>query len=134
MTDADPQEPQPQPGAASAAWLRRGEVGFALLLTVAFAAACGLLMTRHEMWRDELRAWQLAQDSGSLRDLFAFLPYEGHPCLWYLGLFLLTGVTHQAGWMQALHLALAATSAFLFLRWAPFSRLAWGLFVFGYFP
>jgi hypothetical protein len=43
-------------------------------------------------------------------------------------------VTRNPAAMQALHLAIAVGSTYIFLRFAPFTRLQRVLFVFGYFP
>ncbi|MBN1674152.1 MAG: hypothetical protein JXR37_24095 [Kiritimatiellae bacterium] len=89
---------------------------------------------RHEMWRDELQAWLIAKDSGSVAELFRNMRYEGHPALWHAALFLLSRATPHPFAMQLLHAALATAAAALFLAFAPFSRLHKGLFVLGYFP
>ncbi|HKH43872.1 MAG TPA: hypothetical protein VKM72_04335 [Thermoanaerobaculia bacterium] len=115
-----------------------GRTRFAAAVTFAFVAAGGLGMLCHEMWRDELQAWLLAAQSGSLPELFHNLRYEGHPALWHLLLFAVSRITGRitgALWaMQVLHLAIAASAVFLFARNAPFSRHARALFAFGYFP
>jgi hypothetical protein len=86
------------------------------------------------MWRDELQPWTIAASSNSLSELFFNIRYEGHPPLWYLMLYALSRVTQNFAAMQALHLAIAAAVAYVFLRFAPFTRLQRLLFVFGYFP
>ena len=112
----------------------QGRNRFAAAVTLAFVVAGGLGMLRHEMWRDELQAWLLAAESGSLPELFHNLRYEGHPALWHLLLFAVSRVTSAPWTMQVLHLAIAAAVVFLFSRNAPFSRRARALFAFGYFP
>ena len=42
-----------------------------------------VLLTRHEMWRDEINVWLIGRDL-SLTELFREIGYQGHPCLWYL--------------------------------------------------
>ena len=112
----------------------QGRNRFAAAVTLAFVVAGGLGMLRHEMWRDELQAWLLAAESGSLPELFHNLRYEGHPALWHLVLFAVSRVTSAPWVMQVLHLAIAAAAVFFFARNAPFSRRARALFAFGYFP
>ncbi len=104
---------------------------FVLLVYVLFAAAN---IITHEMWRDELQPWAMAASSNSLGELFFNMRYEGHPPLWYLMLYALSRVTQNFAAMQALHLAIAMAVAYVFLRFAPFTRLQRLLFVFGYFP
>lgn len=57
-----------------------------LILFCAFAgylAFNGLLLARHEPWRDEANVWLMAREL-SPAGLFAEIRYQGHPCLWYL--------------------------------------------------
>lgn len=103
-----------------------------LLTSFALLATCGIL--HHPMWRDELQAWLVAVDSRSLGELFSNLRLETHPCLWHLLLYCVSRVTANPVEMQVLHLVLAVTTIWLFLRFSPFRRIEKGLFVFGYFP
>jgi hypothetical protein len=105
------------------------------LLMVSIFCVLGLwIIFWHEMWRDEWQAWLIAAESDSLADLFRNLRYEGHPGLWHLFLFVLHGLAAHPLVMQLAHLAIAAAAAFLFLRYAPFTRAEKTLFIFGYFP
>lgn len=57
-----------------------------LILFCVFAgylAFNGLLLARHEPWRDEANVWLMARELSPVR-LFAEIRYQGHPCLWYL--------------------------------------------------
>jgi hypothetical protein len=111
-----------------------GRGRFAAAVTIGFLAVAGLGILRHEMWRDEMQAWMLAANSGSLAELIHNLRYEGHPALWHLLVFALSRFTRHPQAMQLLHLAIAAAGVWLFASWAPFSRRVRGLFAFGYFP
>ena len=93
-----------------------------------------ILLLRHEMWQDEWQAWLLAKESASLPELFRNLRYEGHPGLWHLGLYLVSRVTFNPLGMQLLHLLVATTAVYLFLKYSPFSRPQKILFILGYFP
>jgi hypothetical protein len=122
-----PRRPLPGP--------RGGERLFAAGVTCAFLLAGALVVTHHEPWRDEMQAWLLARDSGSVRELFSHLRYEGHPGLWHLLLFAAQrAIGGGPGVMQGLHLAIAAATVALVSLRAPFSRAQRGLFAFGYFP
>jgi hypothetical protein len=120
--------------------LRQGDHNSALspgairLLVAAFFALGLLLILRHVLWQDEWQAWLLVRDSRSLAELFHNLRYEGHPGLWYLPLYVLSRFTAQPLAMQLLHLTLATATVYVFLRFAPFTRLQKTLFIFGYFP
>lgn len=111
----------------------RGERDFAIVITLLFLLVTIPVMLHHEMWRDEMQAWLLARDSVSMRALFHALHYEGHPSLWYLILRPFARAVRDPRWMQPLAVALSACSVFVFVLFAPFSRLVRGLFAFGYF-
>lgn len=102
--------------------------------TALFGLALGLVMASHEMWRDELQAWLLARDSGSLGELWHNTRYEGHPLLWHLVLFVLTRVWASPAAMQVLHWAVATAGAALILHRAPFPRFLRLAVVFSYLP
>lgn len=88
---------------------------------------------RHEMWRDELQAWLLAKEQTSFSDLGSAGRYEKHPMAWFVGLFLLSRLTGSPLVMQLFHVGLAALSAWLVLRFAPFSRVQKVLLIFSYY-
>jgi len=112
---------------------RRDRVIAAVFL-VLYAAALAALLARHEMWRDELQAWMLARDSGSLIDLWHNTRYEGHPLLWHLMLFPLARVFASPVAMQVLHWLLATAAAGLVLTRAPFALWVRVAIVFSYLP
>jgi hypothetical protein len=112
---------------------RRDHV-FAILVALVFLAAGGAAAWHHELWRDEVQAWLIARDNASLSDMIRFMRYDGHPCLWYLCLWIAAKVTHALAAVQVLHLTIAASTVYLFARVSPFSRVQKALFAFGYFP
>lgn len=111
----------------------RAERTFALLTIVLFTALASLLASFHEPWHDELQAWRIAIDSRNLVDLAQNLRYEGHPMLFYL-LLRAVGMLSRS-WTAAVvfHLVIACATAFIVLRFAPFSRLQRVLVIGGYF-
>ena len=106
-------------------------VRWSLLLYFVFVA---VTIAFHEIWFDEMQAWLIAKDSNSLSELFQNLSYDGHPLLWYIPLYLLSRITHNPAAMQFLHLVIATFAAYVFLKFASFTRLQKLLFIFGYFP
>jgi len=108
--------------------------GFAVLVAILFACICGIAMSYHEMWRDEMQAWLIARDSSSLLALREAIRPEGHPAIWYLLLYGLTRLTHRPEAMQALHLVIGAACVFIVARSAPFSRWTRLALCLGYFP
>ena len=106
---------------------------YAMGVTTVFLLIGGYAALHHEMWRDEIQAWLLARDSASIFDLFTNMKYEGHPALWHLCLMPLSRITASPIIMQIFHLLIAATTVFLFTRYAPFNKVQKFLFSFGYF-
>ncbi len=53
------------------------------VIFVAYVVFNGLLLMRHEQWRDEANVWLMAGELSPIQ-LFAEIKYQGHPCLWYL--------------------------------------------------
>jgi len=86
----------------------------------------------HEPWRDEAQSWMLARDYGILF-MFDSISYNGHPVLWHLILHPFARLGFPYATMFIIHLCLAIAAVFLFLRYAPFSRLTKLLFIFAYF-
>jgi len=103
-----------------------------LLISFALLATWGIL--HHAMWRDELQAWLVAVDSRSLPELLSNLRLETHLWMWHLLLYCLSRFTANPIAMQLLHLGLAVTAIWVFLRFSPFRRVEKALFIFGYFP
>ncbi len=109
------------------------ESTFRSVVWVCYVIVLLVVVASHEPWRDELQAWGIGMDSTNLASLFRLSPFEGHPRLWHL---LLYGVGHLArGWwlVAAVHTVIAATTAWIVLRYAPFSRRERVLMVFGYY-
>ncbi len=76
----------------------------------------------------------IVRDAVSIQALIENLQYQGHTMLWHLILYPVTKITRNPAAMQMSHLLIATLTAFVFLKFAPFSRLLKVLFIFGYFP
>src|SRR5262249_53254723 len=63
----------------------------AILSLAAWLALVIITTSRHEFWRDEVRALSIARAARWPTDLIPLLKDEGHPLLWYLILY--TGKT-----------------------------------------
>jgi hypothetical protein len=124
-----------RPGGGSVAGSRedRGELPFAAIVTTLFAVLLAVALARHEMWRDELQAWMLARDSGSLAELYANTRYEGHAGLWFLVLWAVSRITRSPVALQVVHGFVATATVFLVSWRAPFPRRWRALIPFGYF-
>lgn len=112
----------------------RSDSGYAIILSAIFTVFGIILALRHEMWRDEVNVWLIARDHSSVIEILRHLRYDGHPGLWHLCVFAMKYVFPHPIAMQMLHLIIAATTVYLFVRFSPFTRLQKALFAFSYFP
>ncbi|MBF0519214.1 MAG: hypothetical protein HQK92_05770 [Nitrospirae bacterium] len=110
------------------------DLKFVYIVTLVFFVLTLFNILHHVMWRDELEAWMIARDANTLHGLVENMRYQGHPMLWHLILYPITKITRNPLAMQMVHLVIATASAFVFLRFAPFSKILRGLFIFGYYP
>jgi hypothetical protein len=111
----------------------RGETLLSWSLLGAFVVLGVIGVLHHAMWRDEVYPWLLARSSNSLRSLYLAARYDNHFMLWHTVLWILTRFTHNCQAMQWLHLALAAASVWVLVRFGPFTRWQKALYCFGYF-
>ena len=86
-----------------------------VLALLAYVGINLFLLSRHENWRDEAQAWQIAKNLG-LGGLFAQLRYEGHPCLWYLILMPFAKLGMPFSCMGLISLAFMSVAAWLVLK------------------
>ncbi|MGY3446617.1 MULTISPECIES: hypothetical protein [unclassified Bradyrhizobium] len=70
-----------------------------LLLLAGWIALTGFQISRHVMWRDEVRALTIALDGDDVIAMLRGLHGEGHPALWYL---LLRGAHAAVGRVEVL--------------------------------
>lgn len=88
----------------------------------------------HELGLEEGQQYVFARDSHSLTDLYHNMRYEGHPRTWCILLYgIIHFITPSLVAIHILHLAITATTVYLFLRYAPIHRLIKIGFVFGYY-
>lgn len=119
-------------------WKERVRMYWPVLALLAYVGVNLFLLSRHENWRDEAQAWQIAKNLG-LGGLFAQLRYEGHPCLWYLILMPFAKLGMPFSCMGLISLAFMSVAAWLVLKKAPFSWpvklvLVFGSFFVYYYP
>jgi hypothetical protein len=107
---------------------------FAFVIGALYVVLLAMVVSHHEMWRDEMQIWMIARQSDTVADLFRNLKYEPHPALWYILAFLTSKISSSPATLQILHVIIASTTAYVFLRFAPLCRLHKGLFIFGFFP
>ncbi len=98
-----------------------------------FIALTSFVATRHEMWRDEVRALSVAIRAPSWGAMFGDLHQEGHPALWYSLLRAGFAITHSNLVLPVLALLIGAVTAYLILGYSPFPFWLRLLTVFGAF-
>ncbi|CAA6821210.1 MAG: Unknown protein [uncultured Thiotrichaceae bacterium] len=86
----------------------------------------------HEAWRDEAQAWLLSRDL-SFFQLINHISYEGTPALWHLILMLFSKTGFPYETIKYINITIIAFSAFVFLRFSPFTLLTKTLFIFSYY-
>ena len=96
-----------------------------------YVAIIAVVATRHEMWRDEVRAWTVATRPESFAAMVGAVRAEGHPLVWYCLLRFGHLLFHSPWVLPATSLAVAATAAWLFLRSSPFPWVWKALFLLG---
>ena len=104
-----------------------------LSVILAFVIFSGVIISKHEIWRDEGRAWLIAQSAESIPELFKALKYDGTPALWYLTLYPFAKAGLPVLTMSIMHFLIIFAAVLIFLKFSPFSLLEKTLFIFGYF-
>lgn len=89
----------------------------------------GILLARHEMWRDEANVWLMARELSPIQ-LLREIKYQGHPCLWYLLVMPLAKLGFPFRSMGILSLFVMALAAGLFLWKGPFHSVVKAVCVF----
>lgn len=91
-------------------------------ILLAYVVFNGLLLMRHEQWRDEANVWLMARELSPLQ-LAAEIKYQGHPCLWYLIVmpFAKLGLPFQT--IGVISLSVMTAAAWIFVWKAPFGAL-----------
>jgi hypothetical protein len=90
--------------------------------------------SRHEFWRDEIRALTLVQEAGNPLDLIKLIRYEGHPLLWYLLLYIGKSLINTQLILPITSILIAFAAVSIFMFYSPFPLWFRTLFIFNAFP
>lgn len=92
-----------------------------MIVFIGYLVFNGILLSHHEMWRDEANVWLMARELSPLA-LLKEIKYQGHPCLWYLLLmpFAKAGLPFRS--ISFVSYIVMAVTAGLFLYKAPFYK------------
>jgi hypothetical protein len=97
-----------------------------------YAGLLAWAVPHHEPWADEAQAWQIARTL-SLGQIFRLLPYEGHPGLWYICLWLLSRLHLGYAGMRFFAAAIAFLGVAVLVTTSPFPRFIKLLLPFTFF-
>ena len=90
--------------------------------------------SRHEFWRDEVRALSVARAADSPLDLYPLVQGDGHPFLWHLLLFLGTSIVDTPLVLPVASILIAFAAVSVFMTFAPFPLWFRCAFVFSALP
>lgn len=92
------------------------------------------LAMHHEVWRDEMRAYVIADNANNFFEIPALLINDGHPPLWHFLLFFVNIFISSPLSLQITAIPISFISIFLFFRFSPFNNFFKILFIFGIIP
>src|SRR4026209_1189527 len=90
--------------------------------------------TRHEYWRDEVRAFTLARAATSPLDLHERIRDDGHPVLWYVLLYLGTSIVDTPLVLPITSVLIGFAAVAVFMWFAPFPLWLRCVFIFSALP
>ncbi len=93
-----------------------------IILTAVFVGYLifnGILLTGHELWRDEANVWLFARDASPLQ-LLREIKYQGHPCLWYFLVMPFAKLGFPFPTISVMSFLVMAAAAGLFVYLSPF--------------
>jgi hypothetical protein len=106
---------------------------YKILLLMIYAFFIGIVLWRHEMWRDELQAWGIVASSDSFEALIQNIRYEGHPLLWFLMIWPIAKVFDSVVAMQVLQFILTLVLGCTVIFKSPFKMAGKVGLLFSYF-
>ncbi|MGE4092758.1 MAG: hypothetical protein AB7G75_18145, partial [Candidatus Binatia bacterium] len=90
--------------------------------------------TRHEFWRDEVRALSLARAAISPLDLYGLTQYDGHPILWFLLLYIGQSIVDTLLVLPVTSIIIAFAAVAVCIFFSPFPFWLRCLFIFSALP
>ena len=106
---------------------------FNFILLFFYCGFIAFVLSRHELWGDEIHSWNIVKGSHTFSELFQNIKYEGHPPFWYLYLFCFTSFSHSLACLKIAHFVFVLLTASLLLFASPFTRLEKVLILCGYY-
>ena len=115
--------------------IKKWDTLFPYFISFIFITLSIILISRHELWFDEVRAWVIGASSSSFAEFVNYMrDSEGHPYTWSAILFLVYKFfTQNVEVIKIIHLLISSIAVFLFLKYSTFNKVIKTIFVFGYF-
>ena len=88
-----------------------------------------IFIFKHEPWRDEAQVWLVVRDIPNFDAFIEQLGYEATPGLWYFLVYPFAKANLPYLSMTLIHSFITIISAFIFLRYSPFTNLNKILFI-----
>ncbi len=114
--------------------IKKWDTLFPYFISFIFITLSIILISRHELWFDEVRSWAIGASSSSFKDLIYYMQgSEGHPYTWSAILFLVYKfITQDVEVIKIIHLIISFSAVFIFLKYAAFNKVIKTMFVFNY--
>jgi hypothetical protein len=112
----------------------KGTAVLAVFILVVWLSGVVFTESRHEFWRDEVRAFSLARDTATPADLYNAVQYDGHPMLWYFLLYAGKSIVDSPVIIPVFAVGIGFFAVAVFLFFAPFPLWFKGLFIFSALP
>lgn len=108
---------------------------FPYIFTLIFLIVSIILITRHEFWRDEVKAWLTGSASNSIAEFIKNMrDSQGHPYIWSFIFYLISHfINNNLEIMKIVSMAVSTTTTFLILKFAPFNKIFKIGIIFSYF-
>ncbi len=114
--------------------LSAGSVVVVLAILCLWLAVVIFTETKHEFWRDEVRALSIARAAGSPLDLVGLTQYDGHPLLWYLLLYIGKSIVDTPLVLPVISIIISFAAVAVFMFFSPFELWIKVLFIFCALP
>ncbi|MGB7539720.1 MAG: hypothetical protein WBM17_14355 [Anaerolineales bacterium] len=113
---------------------RKGAGVLAFLILGVWLSGVVFTESRHEFWRDEVRALSLARAAQSPADLYASVQYDGHPMLWHFLLYAGKSIVDSPLILPVFAVGIGFFAVAVFMFFAPFPLWVKCLFIFSALP
>ena len=108
----------------------RRAIVFVLLILCVWLVSVIFVTSKHEYFRDEVRALSLMQDVNYPGDIYDLTQFDGHPPLWFFLLYVVWLLTDSQLVLPMLSILIATAAVIVFMFYGPFQLWLKCLFIF----